>query len=293
MGILVDLPNSTVSFHSPTNGVPMGPISNTFICTMHAFEISFSVRFDPNPARGVGGSPASKEYWSVGIVQNVIHEMVNFRYDDGSQFTTVFNAAALDMIDRTANSPFYGDPIYLETCRIDPQLPCGHWVPAQVPMMNVFYTSRGYGELLDPWNPTGVDISNQPDAVNIADEPNFGARLRLQNGALISRAEHVISIQTWLVAKTPSNTHLLAHVPAFSLVFWMDTRPSPGLLSIGTPPFSFGFYGEAGITRRVRSSGATPSVRMGSGQGGRTPIMTGDTANTRGRNWLRTNGLLP
>jgi len=293
MGILADLPNSTVDFQNPKNGVPMGPITNMFICTMHAFEITFGVKFDPDPKSGVGGSPANMESWSVGVVQNVIHEMINFEYDDGSQFKEEFNSAALDSIDRTINLPFYGDPIYMETCKIDPQLPCGKWIPAQVPVMNVFYTSRGYGELLDPWDAIGVHTSNKPDQLNVMDEPNFGARLRLKNGALISRAEHVMSFQTWLVAKTPTKTHFLAHVPAFSLVFWMQTTPSPGLLSIGTPPFNFAFCGEAGIAKKVKSSGASATVKIGSGQGGRTPIMTGDTANVRGRNWLKKNNLLP
>jgi hypothetical protein len=293
MGILVDLPNSTVDFQNPKNGVPMGAITNMFICTMHAFEISFSLTFDPDPKKGVGGSPASMESWSVGIVQNVIHEMINFQYDDGSQFKEEFKSPVLDSIDKTVSLPFYGDPVFLEACKFDPTLPCGQWIPAQVPVMRIFYTSSGYGELLDPWDASGVHTSNKPDTLNMGDEPNFGARLRLQNGALIKRAEHVMSFQTWLVAQTPAKTLFLAHVPAFSLVFWMDTLPSPGLLSIGTPPFNFAFYGEAGVTKTVKSSGTSARVRMGLGNGGRNPIMTGDTANTRGRNWLKQNSLMP
>jgi hypothetical protein len=295
MGLVVDLPGSSFSFNNPKQDDVFGAVLNMFVCVMHEFEIVFGLGFDPDPRKGVGGSPAQPESWDIGIVQNVIFERMNFVYDNGTTFTADFPNPVLDSV-ATLNPPFYDDPVIVPACKLDPMLPCTKYVSVSEPVLNVFYTSRGYGELLAPTSvdPTGVAVTNSPNSVNMLDEPSFGARKMLKNGAWITDAEHIIAFQTWLVAKTPSKVHLLAYVGPFSLVFWMSAQPSPDLLSIGAPPNQFGFYGTDGIVKKVnRSSSSSATIAMHSGAGGKGPVLVGPTANERGRNWLRTNNLLP
>jgi len=293
MGIVADLRNTTVNFRNPKKDVPMLAISNIFLCVQHAFDMTFSFTFDPDPRKGVGGSPKVRELWQVGIVQNVLFGMYNFEYDDGSRFKIEFPNAVLDSGASVVYLPFYNDPVRVPACTLDPILKCNRYVPIMVPVAEIWYTSQGYGELVDPWNSTGVAIDNKPGSVNMIDEPTFGARLRLKNGALIKRAESISAFQTWLVAKRLQRTEVLATVPPFSLVFWLETKPSPGLLMIGTPPYDFAFYGESGISRKVKATGGQAGVRPQLGGGGRTPVLVGETANQRDNRWLQNSGLVP
>lgn len=296
MGLVADLSSSSITFNNPRQGAVFGAIINMFACVMHEFAIEFEFNFDPNPRSGVGGSPATREWWEIGIVQNVVFELINFEYDDGTTFNRTFTNAVLDNV-ATAHNPFYHDPVIVPACQLDPLLPCSRYIHVMVPWVHVFYTSRGYGELLNPWGPIGddVEITNKPDSVDMVDEPSFGARKQLQNGAWITVAEHILAFQTWLVAKSPSQVHVLASVGPFSMIFWMTARPSSNLLTIGHPPHSFGFYGQQGIARRVNRSGrgSPASIRLQAGTGSTRPVLQGQTANERGRQWLRTNNLVP
>ncbi|MFZ0317499.1 MAG: hypothetical protein WAL56_00100 [Candidatus Sulfotelmatobacter sp.] len=292
MGIVADIPNTTVDFRDPKKNVPMLPISNLFVCVQHAFEMTFSFSFNPDPKKGIAISPKVKELWQIGIVQNVLFEMYNFEYDDGSVFKVEFPHAVIDT-GASIYLPFYNDPVRIPACVFDHTLSCGKFLPIMIPATDIWQTSLGYGELLDPWSATGVAIDNQPSSLNMIDEPFFGARLRLKNGALISRAESISAFQTWLVAQHGPRVEVLATVPPFSLVFWLTTRPSTGMLSIDTPPHDFGFYGESGISRHVRVSGHTATVLPRLGSGGRKPVLTGQTANDRANNWIQSQGLVP
>ena len=293
MGLVWDPQNSSISFSNPTQGAVFGAISNFFVCVMYQFGVDFAFRFDPNPRRGVGGSPATRESWEIGIVQNVVYEKIDFEYSDGTAFTNVFTSAALDSVAQI-HQPFYHDPVRMPACQLAPNLPCSRYIPVMVPVVDLWYTSQGYGDLLDPWHPSGVAITNSPQSVNMVDEPTFGGRLRLSNGAIVTKAEHILGFQIWLIAKRQSQVHMLANVAPFSMVFWLSTQPTPNLLTIGTPAHSFGFYGSQGIVRTViHSSGVPANIRIQSGAGGRSPVLGGQTANDRGRRWLRSNGLLP
>jgi hypothetical protein len=163
-----------------------------------------------------------------------------------------------------------------------------------VPIRDIWYTSEGFGELLDPRHRTGVSIMNGPVTVDMLDEPRFGARLR-RNGALVTRAERILTFRTWLIVRRLNQLHVLARTPAFSLVFWATTRPRPGLLSIGTPDHEFAFYGRQGFVRRIdrRERNAPAGLRIQLGAGGPSPTMAGETANARGMQWLTENNLLP
>lgn len=285
MGLVADLSNTSIAFDKPKD-VVFGAVINAFVCVMHYFEIEFAFNFDPDPRRGVGGSPATREMWEIGIVQNVVFEMINFEYEDDTTFNTTFTNVVLDSV-ATVHLPFYQDPVIV---------PPGYKpIKPIVPVVDVFYTSRGYGQLADPWNPIGVVITNTPQSVNMADNPSFGARKQLKSGAWITVAEHILAFHTWLVAKSPSQVHVLANVGPFSLIFRMTCQPSSNLLTIGNPPFSFNFYGQQGIARRVNrfGRGAPAGVRGQAGRGSTHPVLQGQTANERGRQWLRTNNLLP
>ena len=289
MGIVADIPNTTVNFKNPKKGIPMLPISNLFLCVQHAFDMTFAFKFDSNPKKGVGGSPQLRDLWQIGIVQNVLFEMYNFEYDDGSTFKVEFKDAAVDS-GAAIYPPFYGDPAYIPACKIDPILKCDRYIPIMVPVSDVWITKTGYTDFPDPWTNA---TDNRPTSLDMIDEPFFGARLRLKNGALISRAESITAFQTWLVAQRGQQTEVLATVPPFSLVFWLQTQPSPGLLSIGTPPHSFAFYGENGISRKVKASGGVANITPRAGNGGRTPVLTGETANDRANKWIKSVGLVP
>jgi hypothetical protein len=292
--VLADLPNSSFRFSDPKQGSVFGALINGFLCVMHAFRIEFALTFDPSPTRGVGGSPMKRELWQIGIVQNVVFDKINFEYDGGIKFQETFRNSVLDSW-ATIHSPFYGDPVLVETCQLDPHLPCKQFIRLMTPVIDVWYTSKGYGEFLSPYDPTEVLVNNQPNSVDMWDEPTFGARKQLSNGAWISVAERIRAFQIWLVAQTSTRVHVLASLGPFSLVFWMTARAPADLLSIGTPPNSFGYYGEAGITQSVNRSGKTPppTLRMQAGTGGRNPVLTGQTANDRGRHWLINKGLIP
>jgi hypothetical protein len=78
----------------------------------------------------------------------------------------------------------------------------------------------------------------------------------------------------------------LAHIPAFSVAFWLTTdlanfRPGPGK----RPGISYGNYVVEGFLKKVDTSvvgnGPTPHMNAALGSGERDPYMRGMTANTR------------
>lgn len=290
MGIVADLPNTTLEFKNPKSSVPMLPISNLFMCTQHSVYMNFAISFDPNPRRGISPTAPKGESWEIGIVQNVLYDMYNFEYDDGSKFKVEFTLAALDTSAKI-HLPFYSDPVVVPACEIDPILKCNKYIPVMMPSSDIFITSKGFSEFPDPW--TGEASDNKPNSFNSIDQPSFGARLRKKGGSVIRKAESISAFQTWLVAKRGDRIEILSTVPPFSLIFWLETDPSPGMLTIQTPPFNYEFYGEAGITRRIREKGHKASVRAVAGDGGRKPVVTGTTANDRANNWLIAQGLNP
>src|SRR5262249_46334293 len=143
--------------------------------------------------------------------------------------------------------------------------------------------SDGYGELMSANSRTGVAVTNDAKTVEMIDQPRFGARMRFRGG-VIRKAERIISFRCWLIAKMLGKVTVLAYVPTFSIVFWLETQPLPNQLSIDAPPFSFGFYGTAGIERRVnRVAGLSATIPLKEGAGDKSPVLDGQTANDRDR----------
>jgi hypothetical protein len=129
------------------------------------------------------------------------------------------------------------------------------------------------------------------------DEPRFGARTRLANGAMIKKADHILSFQAWLVAIKGPQSIVMASCEPFSLISNLtfgdrDKQKEYGLG--GTPPFKSSFHGTKGIEHRLRTDkNGTPNLAIVIGDGGRPPVLSGTSANDRARGWLLAKDLLP
>ena len=280
MGIVVDLQRSGINFKDPVIlPDPMDVIHNQLVLEMHAFEAKFGIAFDPDPKIGVGGAPADEDLWRVGIIQNVVYEKLHYEYVGKSPFDVEFKDAVVDSCDKGTYFPFVCDPDFQP--------------PVERPVADIWYTSQGYGELLNPYNASGVATTNKPDSFNTSDQPNLVTKLRLTTRSIIKRAEKMTSFQLWLVARTPRATHVLAHIPPFTLVYWLETTSAlKSDLSTETPSYKYEYYGENGIVKKVRPSGSgTPSIRASLGVGVKSPVMTGIRANKRIRDWANSKGL--
>lgn len=123
----------------------------------------------------------------------------------------------------------------------------------------------------DAYNASGAATTNKPDSFNTSEQPNLVTKLRL----------------------TPRATHVLAHIPPFTLVYWLETTSAlKSDLSTETPSYKYEYYGENGIVKKVRPSGSgTPSIRASLGVGVKSPVMTGIRANKRIRDWANSKGL--
>lgn len=288
MGIVVDLQRSDITIKDPLfPHDAMDAMHNQVGFDMHSFMIAFGVAFDADPKKGVGGAPADADLWRIGIVQNVMYQMLNFEYENNNKFTVEFKTPAVDIVDGTFSKPFYADPVFGRTRR------------NTRPVSDIWFTSQGYGELLSPISANGVATNNKPDSLDMWDEPSTGVKMRLNDGSLITRIEKVVSFQTWLVAKTGGNIQVLAHAPPFSLAFWIDTLPSTSStrdLSFFTPKFKSGFFAQKGIwsAKTVsRTASGSPIVQPALGNGGKTPVLSGQSAGERAVAWIKSKGIYP
>jgi hypothetical protein len=237
---------------------------------------------------------------------------LRFEYENNHIFAKEFNFPAVDIVESTFDRPFYSSPVF------------GNNALNTRPVSHIWYTSQGYGELLNPNNPSGVQTNNKPDSFSMWDQPGGGASFRLPDFSAVKRVEKIIAFQTWLVAiktglfssspelshvrdaffpklfrESPSSVSMLAHIPPFSLMFWLETdlahfQPKN---SFDTPSFSWGVYGINGyipgrrIDRSIRELGPSRTIRPKLGDGGRWPVLSGPTAKERADQFLSSNGL--
>jgi len=292
MGIVVDLQRSGIVFADPLILAQRTAYQfNTVDFEMHSFEITFGISFDPDPAKGIGGAPKAPESWTIGIVQNLLAERADVEFDGRERISVQFNDPADDVVPKATSKPFYGDP------------DLGPGKRQTRPYSNIFYTSQGYGQLLDPFNQSGYDLSNKPDALNMWDQPGGGAWIKSpKTGAFIKSIERKYVFQTWLVAQTPGNKAgvALAHIPPFTLCFWFETdltnfHPRS---SFDMPSFDYGVYVEDGfsplytkVDRRIKGLGPTPNIRAALGNGRRNPYTKGATALERKNIVFKARGL--
>src|SRR5262245_22887542 len=229
MGLDVDIGRSSMTFSNPKDGTVFNPLRGLFYCVMHQFTAEFEFGFDPDPAKGVGGAPASRRLLQVGIVQNILYEQLTFEYSNGSKFTKEFLIPVLDTSAKHS-LPFIYDPTFVPECMYDSSLSCTIMIPVMTPVRDLFYTAKGYEELLNPWDPSGVELRDPPTSVDMIDEPLFGAPTFLPGTkAVITKAERILAIQTWLIAMSSSDVFVVAHIGPFSLIFWLETEPAPGM----------------------------------------------------------------
>jgi hypothetical protein len=312
MGIVVDLAKSDAHFEAPKILGPSAFGFRKFAFDMPSWLTSFAIKFDPDPNKGIGGAPQDSELWEIGIVQNLLFERHSYEYAGIPVLRKEFTTPTVDMVDNSFDRPFYSSPEF-DTNRRTTRA-----------VAHIWYSSQGYGELLDPSSSSGVLANNNPGLLDMWDQPSGGVLLR-RNGSLLSRVEKVLCFQAWLVARRKGpfsrphgsaqiqtlreafipailrpygqSTIVLAHVPAFTLTFWF-TITGPGTGKDLTPTFRYGVYGENGffprrpINRTFESiMGPLPSVRPNLGDGGRMPITVGSASAEQARNWLNVNGL--
>jgi hypothetical protein len=294
MGIVVDIENSYVKFDKPGEQTTFYPIVNKFFYDMQGFSIGFTFQFDAK--RGVPPVPHSRELWQIGIVQNVLYDSLHFEYENGEVFAKEFSSPALDS-DKYSR-PFYSDPIRISLDKLKLKPEPGDdktLVDVMVPVREFWYCSEGIGKLLDPWSNSGVHIDEEAQSVNIYDKPRRGAKMHRDLKSVITKAECIVALQAWLIAKNGSRVRVLAYVGPFSLIYWLRTEPRPDHLSIETPAHKWSCYSEKGIARRVVfHEGIKPArITGGAGAGGRNPVLDGETANDRDERWMKEKGIWP
>jgi hypothetical protein len=229
-------------------------------------------------------------------VHNVLHERLFFQYEKEDErskrtvkrvFERVSDHPAVDIVENTFDRPFYSTPSFDSNKR------------KTRPVSTIWYTAQGYGELLNPYSKSGVAIDNRPDALDMWDQPGGGAFFTLPDGAMLMRMEKVLGFQAWLVVKQALKIEVLAHIPAFSLMFWFETitkgfRPKN---SFDTPPFKYGIYMEDGFvsSRKLdyknEGIGSVSKMRAVAGKGARNPVVTGPAASEGALQWLAANNL--
>ena len=311
MGVVVDIAKSKIEFEDPQLlDQRTGLVGKSVSYEFFTFKIQFGITFDPDPAKGLGGAPKEAEIWKIGIVQNLLFERYLFAFEDGSTFRKEFTSPTLDFKGTSFDRPFYGSPDLGASGRFNTR-----------PVANIWYTSQGYGELLNPSSPTGVATNNMPEILNTWDQPqNYVVSKR--QGSIIRRIEETNTFQAWLVAKKTGpfsspitalrdafvpqiirrdmqidTTKVLAHIPAFTMKFWLETdlrnfKPD----GFNAPTFQYGAFVENGISKSapdhriagVRSETARLALP---GDGGRPPILFGPMAAGRSDTWMRSNGL--
>jgi hypothetical protein len=313
MGILADLDLAKISFHDPQSlqiGFGLSRSNQqVFSYQMHSFEIQFGIRFDPDPAVGVGGAPVAQEDWQIGTIQNVLYARYKFDYEGASApFFREFMLPTVDITPGSKELPFYSDGISQQGTRINR------------PVRNIIYTSTGYK--------AKAPDDNSPSFYNMWDQPGGGAPFILSKDGMdlkLRSFEKVLIFQTWLVAmkigefatSSPGLTKIrnifipdllrqfgksiapLACIPPFTLTFWADVdlanfRPK---FSFELPKVKWGLYGNEGyfpkkpINRSITDVGSSPIVKPVQGDGGRSPVISGAISADNSRAWLRTLGL--
>jgi hypothetical protein len=259
------------------------PVFSTIGFGSYAFDMGvldcrFMIGF--NPRGGVGGTPATPQQVTIGIVQNVVFERMVLTYGS-TEFSVDFPGAALDTI---ANfyTPFYADP----------DLGSGMAQSSE----DIWLTANGYDRIIDPFDPTGKGASNTPGLLELADQPSLGLRLRLDDGSMLTSAERIIALQQWVIVQQNGRNLTIASAGPFSMVYWMNVQSMGSTL--GLPSFHYAGFGADGIFKRKDlakdefQATSNASTKFQLGNGGRNPVFGGQTANDRGLDWVTRNGLV-
>jgi hypothetical protein len=180
MGIVVDLAKSDAKFDDPLVIASADlTFGNPLNYDMASWVASFGIGFDPDPNQGLGGAPQDSELWDIGIVQNLLYERLLFEYSGLPVLQKEFTTATVDRLENNLDSPFYSTPVFDSTRR------------KSRAVAHIWYTSQGYGELLDPSSGSGVRTNNKPDLLDMYDQPGAGVS-QLRGNSLLIRVEKVL-----------------------------------------------------------------------------------------------------
>jgi hypothetical protein len=291
MGLVVNLAESNFdvfadSAKAPTaSAIGIGEIK----CTMSVFGGKFSFAFKD----GAGVHAPSTQPtmpWRIGVVQNVLYERMVFTFEHKT-VKAEFVKPAVDSNARTA-FPFIGESERAN--RAD------RTFSEVVPYRDLYYNTRGLGEILNPWEKFPKDLEPIAEkrrayvqTVNWLDQPSFGCPLRPTNGGLLLELSQIVTFMVWLVAidplKRPGSPQVLAHVGPFSLVYSAKAQdPQRYTQTLSYPPYEYFAYGANGYVSHVSSGlqNTNPRIQIRAGAGARAPLLNGETANNRDVNWF-------
>ena len=82
----------------------------------------------------------------------------------------------------------------------------------------------------------------------------------------------------------------MAHVPPFTMVYSATFGSGAGMGTLEIPSSPFVFYvvkGSARTVDKILGYVTTPGFRVEAGKLTRAPVLKGETANTRERNWAQ------
>lgn len=252
-----------------------------------------------HPRARLAPPPRRAEPWRIGLVQNVLYERILVEYREQEPYEVTWSRSALD-IGSEAYRPFYNEP-YVVTVTLPSAAP-GITQPivsreSIIAVHEVRYGPRGFGMLLDPWDPDGYSpLPNQVLRLRMEDRPFL--ILRNWYGSELVRAEQVLVMRFWIIAIGPSTRPVvIGHSPPFTLVAWMQLAPRQFLTLQPSP--TWGSYDLPGATTRIIRDPARIAalqqrdvLRPIPGPGP-VPLLTGTSANARTGAWIEAQGLLP
>lgn len=263
----------------------------------------FSFRCRVGFERGYGGGappPGAPQLWRVGLVQNVLYEWIRLEYDNWEPIEQTWSTPVVDYADREAMPFVTGARSQVLNVVGDE----GITIPVPVRRTGVqllWYSEGGLLPYTIPIPPNPYDTtfpgSNRSYELEYEDAPFTALRARLGRDDVLLFAGHVMAVQFWVMALTPTRERfVLAHSPAFTLMARVNVlRPPPGLAA-GMPRLdSFEAFSVDGLHRHLipRPRNAGGFIAPIRGPGGRRPVITGVSANARARDWLHQERVAP
>lgn len=264
---------------------------------------SATIGHDPS-GRGIP-PPAAWQHWRVGIVQNVLRELMVVDFQS-RRFEEEWEEAAVDYYD-IRYAPFI----------IGPQQRRVHFGPLNrtftfdvTAVQSLWYgPGGGLAPHRDGQGPPGRGPAPRSGrrgySVEFIDAPYTPLR-QSYGGRPLTRALHVLALQFWVLAIQPRTATevVLAHSPPFTLVSGFEVRaPGGGRLPIVPPDPTWVSYSRRGIAvpsrdvtmdqlRQASQRGSSGALVPRRGGGGRSPVLRGETAIARAERWLRSHHLV-
>jgi hypothetical protein len=289
MGIVLDRNGSYAVTKTPNTNPGVEPILNTATIFSHRTEVRLAYQFKDSPNLGAPAPLSGRDYFQIGLIQNVLFEKIFFQYDGQPPIAKEW---VTRVVDSAGDSfPFYGDGDRV-------LLPSGKQSENTTPFREFFYGPKGFGQVSNPFGGSADDIDlENKGSVNMIDEPMVQVPFR-KDGDSLRVAEHILAFGLWLVlvdTGRKSPTVAVGHLGPFTVLSRTEFELVDGLSAFSTPDYRFFFHAQNGIAKRLNKAIADRggSTSLTPQQGGKLPLMTGETANTRGLQWMQSVGLAP